>query len=228
MNNESPETPTVETPTVETPTVETPTAETVVPEVKVETTETPKGGSFLDSLPENLRGHERLSGIESAEDLAQKFTDAQLAPVAPDADKYIVPEGAPKGLSEAANKHGLTQDQLNGVIEYFGGHQNATSEAFGTAMKEAAGKMVESWGEQAPENIATSRQALEYLHPDGHMKKLLDDTGYGDHPLVIEHFRKVGELFREGGYITSSVNTPGSNKTLAEKMFGNNHPSKEN
>lgn len=203
--------PEVDTPEVDTP-VDSPVEAPVV--------------SFMDSLPEGLRGHERLNGIESVEDLAQKFSEVELAPTVPGAAEYSIPEGLPPQLGEIANKLKLTQEQLGGTAEVYTEFSRLQNEAQFEANQAATTALIDSWGEKKPETVRLATRAID--HVAGQMEESLGTAfkesftaGQLDNPMFVDAMRVVGELFQEGGYINSMPNNPKQRKSAAATMFPN-------
>lgn len=218
------------TATSTTETVPNSTEETTVVEQPTETTPDGAGEtvSFIDSLPESLRGNERFTGIESVEDLAQKFAEVDIAATVPDAGDYVVPEGLPTQLGEVANKLGLTQEQLDGTTLMYSEYNQAVDIAQREEMAIKADELLESWGEDKDKNLSLSKRAVNYV-AEGigeDLREFFKETGAGNNPMVIKAFNFMGRVFDEGGHLPSLPNTPKAKKSAAATMFPN-HPTKE-
>jgi hypothetical protein len=205
----------VETPAVPvtTPVVETPVATPAT---------TPVVENWIDSLPEDLRGNEKLSSIKSVEDLARQYADTKVAPTVPDADKYVLPEGVPPEFGDVANKLGFSQEQLEGTTQVIANVLKAQADGSMDALRQQADAKIAEWGEASKANIQDASVAVNYWEKKvPGLKSLLDETGYGNHPLIMELFKAQGVELREGGFISSNSNTPQVKKSTAETLYPN-------
>lgn len=234
MSDETAETTEETTETTETETSEsteqentetTETTEETSEETSTTEEETSEQPLWNDNLSDELKGHERLNGIESLEDLAQKYADAKLAPEVPEPDGYDIPDGIPKSVGEAANKLELSNEQFKGTIETFNQLTAAKDAAVLEAMEKAGEQETATWGDDKDKIVNLSKEALEYYDSeDKELTKILKESGYGNHPAVLKFFKKLGQEFDEGGFIKSNNKTPGNtSKTAANVMFPNHN-----
>lgn len=145
--------------------------------------------------------------------------------VVPAADGYTLPEGVPPELGAWANEKGFTQEQLDSTIEHFSGYVAATDQAQKTALQEMGAAHLKNWGENADHNLTLAKRALQQNDPDGHLASALNESGYGNHPAVLNFLFTLGKGMQEGGFLKSAVNKPPGKKTAAQSMYGANHPS---
>lgn len=146
------------------------------------------------------------------------------------AGDYKVPEGWPKELTEMAAKGKLSQEQLEGSVNYFSGFLKEQKEAALTQLKEAGAKYMENWGEEKEQNVQNTKRAIEYINVqmgDNGFVKYLNQSNQSHHPKMIQALHIVSNLLQEGSFIPSNINrTKGKGKTLAQVMYGDKHPSK--
>lgn len=147
--------------------------------------------------------------------------------VVPAADGYTMPDGMPPEMGVFANEHGFTQGQLDATLKQFGDVVTASKQNEFNAMKKAGEDFVETWGDRKDFNLSLARRALKQNDPDGTLKTALDESGYGNHPAVLGFLHKLGVSMQEGGYLKSAVNRPPGQKTVAQTMYGDSHPSTE-
>lgn len=87
---------------------------------------------------------------------------------------------------------------------------------------------VEAWADEVrndPElggtnleaNIATARKVIQGLGVEG-LPELLTQTGYGNHPVLVRAFYKLGKLISEDVFVTGQP-TSGAETSAAKKMF---------
>jgi hypothetical protein len=135
------------------------------------------------------------------------------------------PEGLPPQLGEVAQKLGLDQTQFDGALEAFQTFDVARQQAQVQTFRQFGEKYVEdTWGEQKETNLNIAKQALKTFDTSGEITKILNATGYGSHPVVLEFMKSVGEKLQEGGFIQSEVNRPQPKRSPAEVLYGDTHP----
>lgn len=75
-------------------------------------------------------------------------------------------------------------------------------------------------GKKLKENLAVAKKALdEYGTPA--LKKMLDETRFGNHPEVVRFMLKVGEAMSEDTVLTGSRQQPGNNQDHAKILYPN-------
>jgi len=133
------------------------------------------------------------------------------------ADVYVAPDGSPKGFDDFAKSLNLTQAQGEGVLKAQGMMKQAELQN----MRQVGEAHVKTWGDKAGYNMNLARRAMKQMDPDGGLRKLLDTTGFGNHPEVLNFFLRQGTSLSEGGFLKGNVNRPPGKKTVAQKMFPN-------
>lgn len=216
-------------------------AETIKPDADtVATTETPattetvvteKPAVSADATTETTSTETEVK-TETTEQVADPAptTDDQAAEadirVVPEADKYVLPEGVPPQLAQFASQNDMTQVQLDNALQYFGAYNKASTDSQAQFLEKQGEEHTEKWGDQKEYNLALVRRALSQNDPDGTLKDMLNTTGYGNHPAVLDFFLKIGNSMKEGGFISGAVHTPtGGKKSAAQTLFGSTHPS---
>ena len=76
-------------------------------------------------------------------------------------------------------------------------------------------------------NLQLAQRALRQNDPTGALTKMLNESGYGNHPAVLDFLHAIGRSMQEGGFLKSSTNRPPGAKSAAQLLFGDNHPSNE-
>lgn len=149
--------------------------------------------------------------------------------------EFKVPEGvkldgeALDAVKATAKEFGLTAEQAQKVVDL--GVKQA--QAFQTQMAEHSKQVAEQWatdtkndkefgGDKLPENLATAKRALDtFGTPE--LKKLLNDSGLGNHPEIIRVFVKAGKAISEDGkLITGSAGNPArADKPIENRLYPN-------
>jgi hypothetical protein len=148
------------------------------------------------------------------------------ARVVPAVDEYELADGMPKHLAQFASDNDMTQTQLDNTIEQFRTYITAGEKGKQTMLLNEGKAHVRTWGKQAKGNMSVVRRALKQNDPDGTLKKVLDSSGYGNHPAILDFLLSIGTSMQEGGFLKSDVNIPPGKKSAAQVIFGDNHPSK--
>ena len=148
--------------------------------------------------------------------------------VVPAADAYVLPPGTPEGLGKWANEHQFTQGQLDVALKQFSDSLEATKISTLANLKAQGEAHIASWGEKSADNLHLAKSALTMTDPEGKLKTLLRETGFANHPAVLDYLRDLGHQLREGGFLKSGPALPkgGKDKTVAQALYGNTHPSK--
>jgi hypothetical protein len=139
--------------------------------------------------------------------------------------EYKLPKGVPEDLGQFAHDNGMTQEQLDATVSRMTNFVTQRSQAEKQQMKREGQEHVKKWGENAQHNVRLVGRALQVCDTSGSLSKLLDQTGYGDHPAVLDFLYNIGKSLQEGGFLKSfSGRTPGK-KSAAQVLYPN-HPSK--
>ena len=146
--------------------------------------------------------------------------------VVPKPEEYKIPEGLPKELGQFAHENQYTQEQLDAAIKMFDSYSQATKVSQQIALRQLGEAHIKNWGDEANFKLTLAKRALKQNDPDGALAKALNESGYGNHPAVLDFLANLGEQMREGGFLKSAVNRPPGKKSLAQAMFPD-HPSKE-
>lgn len=129
---------------------------------------------------------------------------------APDKYDIKIPDGAKDWLDDAdlkdlegkARAKGLTNEQLQSVVDARADELAAQSAAFRTQTE--SDPIV--GGDKLPETQRLSKIAMDRLHPVGTadgdaFRGFLKKTGYGNHVQVVKHFASLGKLMAEDGHV---------------------------
>lgn len=194
-----------ETPPVETPAQETPPAAQAAPEAPP--SETPPEGQS-PAPPEAPPEQEPDAGA------------------VPPPEAYVLPEGMPDELRQFAHDNGFSQKQLDASLTQFATYANGMKQAELQALHDMGQAHIKNWGDAAETNLTLARQALKQNDPDGNLAKALKNSGWANHPAVLDFLTSLGKSMQEGGFLKTTVKRPPGQKSLAQALFAN-HPSQE-
>ena len=192
--------------------------------------------AFQASLPEDLRENDHLKGIDNLGTLAKNFVDLRSSqPVLPEsADQYGIdyPSDFPDNMRDTdtlsafktlAHELGIPADTAKKIFDFDISRSIAAQSKALDLEKEKETKAVEAktaaetelktnWGDSYDANLALTLKAVEaFGGPD--FKKHLDDTGLGNHPLMIKTFHAIGKAMSEDTLHASEGNLKGSRPT---------------
>ena len=125
-------------------------------------------------------------------------------------------------FSEAAKELKLPQEAAQALIDKMVPAMEANNVAMLDTMRGAWKQQtiadVDLGGPKLAETIATAKRGLEFAGTPA-LKKLLDDSGLGNHPEVIRAFHKVGAAIGQDGNLVNG-SPPQPQKSLAERLYG--------
>lgn len=132
---------------------------------------------------------------------------------APEKYVFTAPEGKEydsavlDSFSNAAKTANLTQDAAQKLLESMAPtlatRQQEQVDVIRAGWLEATKTDKEFGGDGLKENLAIAKKAVEtYSTPE--LRKLLDDTGLGNHAEVIRLFFKVGKTLKEDSFVPGS------------------------
>lgn len=155
---------------------------------------------------------------------------------APETYEFKAPEGASydaavlEPFSAAAKKANLTQDAaqmlLDDMAPVIAARQQAQVDEIRTGWLTATKTDKEFGGEQLPQNMAVAKKALDQFDPlpsgatSTPLRRLLEDTGFGNHPDVIRLLYRAGKALSEDKFVAGSP-APVGEADRAKRLYGN-------
>lgn len=153
--------------------------------------------------------------------------EAEKAPVrvVPKAEDYKLPDSVPERVAQFAHDNDMTQEQLDNTFKEFGSYMKLARDGEKQTMINDGHSHVQKWGKEKEYNLSIVRRALKQNDPKGELRAVLDESGFGNHPVVLDFLLKIGNSMKEGGFLKGAVNTPKGKQSAAQTLFGANHPS---
>lgn len=185
----------------------------------------PAPGTFADPPPTQDPEPQQSAEPQSPTDPETPPEPGPDGRVVPQPSEYELPEGMPDSIRIFANEHGFTQDQLNATLGQFGGYLQGMQQTEQKALREAGEAHLKNWGQDAQHKLGLARQALKQNDPEGKLMEALNNSGWGNHPDVLNFLYSIGKSMQEGGYLKSTVIAKPGDKSAAQSMYGDNHPS---
>jgi hypothetical protein len=158
----------------------------------------------------------KAEGNPPADDKPTDYEPFQL-PEGVTADEELLGE-----FKATAKKLGLSQEGAQELASLQAKAFAKQQEAMATTRSQWAEQSKtdkEFGGEALQENLGVAKKALEaFASPD--LRKLLNESGLGNHPEVIRHFVRVGKAISEDGRIVSGSKA-GAPSDPAKRLFPN-------
>ncbi|MCF8034671.1 MAG: hypothetical protein K9K66_04430 [Desulfarculaceae bacterium] len=169
--------------------------------------------TFIETLPEDIQGHEVFSGIEDAGGLAAKtlelhgqLAEASKPPEVPEAYEFSLAEGQEEPLpvisafGEIAKELGLDQERFAKVEKWANGYLGGLTEQHKTKAKEAreaaAAKLKKDWANDFDANLAMANKVATKLG----LTEALEKAGLGNDPTVVRALHGAHSLFSEDAF----------------------------
>ncbi len=190
--------------------------------------------SFQETIPEDLREHESLKEITDVGALTKNYVDLfssqPTRPENPNAYEVTIPEGFPiieedlTAFKQGAYEAGLTQDQFKAVMGHYVERETRLAESYKADIlkhREEAEKQLKMEYGDAYE--AKTQKASNFLLALGEklggenvdaFRKWLDDTKFGDDPMVIRLLSAASELISEDALIKGDNRTPNNERPI--------------
>lgn len=171
---------------------------------------------------EDQKPTQTADGQQKTDDTQQKPAEQDITISLPDG--VVLPEEATAEFTTTAKTLGLTQDQAQGIMDYY-----AKSLSKANADADAAfDKTVETWettakadkefgGPQFQENLAVAVKALDrFGTPE--LRQMLGESRLGSHPEVIRFVYRVGKSIAEDRIETGGPGD-GGGRTAAQTLY---------
>ena len=132
-----------------------------------------------------------------------------------------LPEGAALDETQAGNykklaqEIGLTPQHAQQLLDFEAKRLTEQAAQSASVWKQ---QTQEKYGDKLPTVMATAARAVDKFGGD-ELRVLLDQTGLGNHPVVVEAFSKAGALLKEDVSVPSNGAAAGD-KTFTEALYG--------
>lgn len=162
--------------------------------------------SFIESLPEDLRGSEQLKGFDSAEKLARAHLETlgklPVVPEKPEAYQLTIPDGHPVNaelvsqFQKWAHEAGLSQDQAAKIGQNYIAAEAAIMAQMQKADNEAQTVIKTEWGDKFDANLAVAQKAVVQFCT-AEEQKFLEESRLGNNPVLVRMFHRIGQAMSE-------------------------------
>ena len=105
-----------------------------------------------------------------------------------------------KAALPVAHKLGLTPHQVQGLLDFYAGHQG---QSFQSAMRgriedesQAVGSLQQEWGPSYDGKVAQAARAARYFGGET-LINFLNESGMGNNPELVRTFAKIGSMMTE-------------------------------
>ena len=126
-------------------------------------------------------------------------------------------DGQMKSFFETAHKAGLTPSQAQSLVDWYAADQRGVLKAGDEALKEAEGVLKAEWKAAYPKNLGLAKAAAFQIGGK-ELVGLLDQTGLGNHPVILKAFAKLGRSMAEDGVISGEVEGVPTNEVVQKQI----------
>lgn len=188
---------------------------------------------------EGTKAADGAKGTESKETKADA-KDTKAAPV--DYEKWAPkevagvqrPEATVKAFREAGKKFGLSPEQMQGLVDFDDERTKVMAEEYRAELERTTAGWLEEakadktiGGSKWNETEADLERVMKKFGDDADFRKLLNESGYGNHPAFIRVFAGIGKAMREDKLVGGTKPAGGAKKpTLPELLYGGSAPAK--
>ncbi len=166
------------------------------------------------------------NGGEDKPDAGGKAPDGKDEKTAPEpytldiAEKYAADKADVDAFAEQCLKLGMTREQAQASLEFSVQMHERQMEAFSQQRKSWRGE-IENDPDFGGKNFAAScvaaKKALATFDKSGDVRRMLEETGYGDNPAVIRVFARIGRAMAEDKFLAG--NPARENLPLEERLY---------
>lgn len=162
---------------------------------------------------------------------AKEFKPEPAKPDIPEKYELKLPDGAkldakhPEAIATFAKENGLSQKAAQALLERDAAHSKAQTEKIDADYKAFVDDLLvkskadpEIGGANFDANVNKAQRVIAKFDTDGKLKKVLDESGYGNHPDVIRIFTKIFGAMKEDELVVPSAQ-PGPKKSMEEKFY---------
>jgi hypothetical protein len=175
---------------------------------------------------------EAFKGLSTADVIAKLTAQAPVVP-----ETYALPEGVEAdqldpevfgGFQEMAREIGLTQEQMNALVNFDIARQASFSEEMHAHNKrifaDGLAQMKQDLGAQEAQRTFSLAKATMRAFADEGLRTFLDSTGLGDSPDMIRLFAKIGAAISEDSFSFDPKGSGGKDTTPASKLYPSMQP----
>lgn len=131
------------------------------------------------------------------------------------ADGVAVDEAQMANFKALAKENGLSAQAAQAVLDFEAQRLTAAAEQAANVWKEQTQK---EYGDKLPTVLATAARAVDKFG-GAELRELLNQTGLGNHPVVVKTFHNAGALLREDASVPSN-GAASADVTFEQAMYG--------
>lgn len=150
-------------------------------------------------------------GDEATEEEWNTFFGKIGVPEKPEGYKYTKPEiveipaEVEKTLLSQAHKMKLTPRQTQAFLNQYAEERKAMNDRDIQATREADERLRKEWGGNYTRNMALISRTLDQIDPEKTLRAFLNDTGLGNHPVMINLLHRWSKRLVEDNIIPGDV-----------------------
>jgi DNA-binding transcriptional MerR regulator len=180
--------------------------------------------AFQELIPETLRDNELFKEIADSGQLAEKYYELHSSqpekPQSIDAYSYDLPEDFPiieedlAAFKNLALELGIPTNNFKKIMDHYVEREKRIADQYNADIdrhrQESEDELKRLFGDRYESKCKSANVFLDAIGKKlgeqdyGKFRKWLDDTKFGDDPMVIRLFAKASELISEDSYITNT------------------------
>ncbi len=175
----------------------------------------------------------RAPAADASEEEWDKYYRAGGKPNAPEEYKFAVPDGLltkeeEKQIREEAYREGLNSRQVQKRVDRIAEHVAAVRKAEREEFEKIDRGYRDKWGANYPRNMALITATLERIDPDKTLRGILDASGLGNHPAIVDMILDKAKRLKEDnplfGDVAGQTSREDAKKKIAEINADRKHP----
>ena len=121
------------------------------------------------------------------------------------AEKYAADRANADAFAEQCRKLGMTREQAQASLDFSVRMHEAQTAAFIRQRREWRSQIQtdpDFGGKNFSASCTAAKKALSVLDENGDVRRMLEETGYGDNPAVIRVFARIGRAMAEDRFVS--------------------------
>lgn len=166
-------------------------------------------------------------GASTVQPSDPKTEGQEPAPAEPEGEDYgdfslpeniSVDEESMSAFKKLAKESGLSKETAQKMVDIQAGIVKKQMDEYNAFRQKLKDDCKTEFGAQLPDTLATAAKAVDRFGGE-ELRKVLDDFGLGDHPVLVRTFAKIGKEVSEDAAVTVA-GAGSSDITFEEAMYG--------
>lgn len=163
---------------------------------------------------------------ETPEVKTEPAVEAKVVPEKYDlklAEDSLLDASALERIGAVARQQGLSNQEAQALVDKQQTEVFEIIEERKALWHKEASEDKEIGGAAFKENAELAKRAFDRVAPEG-LKREMDRTGYGNHPLVLKMFVNLGRMMADDKFVQGGQQSGAASKSAAELLYGSTKP----